>query len=334
VFYAVTEAGPHVAATPSAAGSCPLCGRPVLARCGQVNAWHWAHQTGGDCDVWSEPTTDWHRAYQRVVPPERCEVRYGQHRADLVSPDGLVLELQHSSISAADIAAREAHYDRMMWLFDARKAYGEQRLTLRRGNNDSYVTFRWKQARRSVLSCSRPVMLDLGTGLVLLTRKLYAGPPFAGWGQLLDLVAVWQWLRTGAAPKALTWQQYDQRILAETIDRVSTFIGADPTATDADIARLVKACMFAGTRFPPKISAALLALASQGKCPSELAAHACAPARWTSHAGIRILTVDCPCGAEHQYQPAAGQQRWPDSFSTTCGTQTYTVQIPTAAELA
>lgn len=78
----------------------------MLAKCGQVNAWHWAHQAGQDCDPWNEPLTDWHRAYQRLVPPERCEVVIGQHRADLTAPKGNVVELQHSTISADHIAAR------------------------------------------------------------------------------------------------------------------------------------------------------------------------------------------------------------------------------------
>ena len=41
------------------------------------------------------------------------------HRADIRRPyDGLILELQHSSIAPADIEQREAFYGNMWWLFD------------------------------------------------------------------------------------------------------------------------------------------------------------------------------------------------------------------------
>lgn len=98
MFYADTEAGRNSEPTPGATGTCALCSGPVLAKCGQVNTWHWAHRADKDCDPWTEPLTDWHRAYQRVVPAERCEVVFGKHRADVVAATGQVLELQHSTI--------------------------------------------------------------------------------------------------------------------------------------------------------------------------------------------------------------------------------------------
>ncbi|PZO47927.1 MAG: hypothetical protein DCF15_18445, partial [Phormidesmis priestleyi] len=42
-----------------------------------------------------------------------------EHRADVRLDSGLVLELQHSSISAETIAEREQFYGFMVWLFDA-----------------------------------------------------------------------------------------------------------------------------------------------------------------------------------------------------------------------
>jgi hypothetical protein len=42
-------------------------------------------------------------------------------RADIVTASGVVVELQHSPISAETIAEREAFYGRMVWVFDARE---------------------------------------------------------------------------------------------------------------------------------------------------------------------------------------------------------------------
>ncbi len=154
----------------------------MRAQCGQVNAWHWAHVSGADCHAWAEPETQWHRAYKRTVPPGQREVRIGSHRADLVSRDGFVVELQHSSLPVEDIQARELHYRKMVWLFDARDAYCHDRLLVRVKPGTDYVTFRWKQPRRSIVFCRKRVLLDLGRGLVISVRKIYPGPPSAAGG--------------------------------------------------------------------------------------------------------------------------------------------------------
>ncbi len=52
--------GSNVQPSPSAKGTCPTCGEPVLAKCGWIKTWHWAHVAGGDCDPWSEPIGPWH----------------------------------------------------------------------------------------------------------------------------------------------------------------------------------------------------------------------------------------------------------------------------------
>lgn len=119
----------------------------------------------------------------------------------MVNRHGAVLELQHSSLSVDDIEAREAHYGpKMRWLFDARAAHWKGRISLRHKHSESgsrYVTFRWKQARRSIAACARPVFLDLGQGRVLQVRKIYPGPPFRGWGHLYRTADLWNWLLTG-----------------------------------------------------------------------------------------------------------------------------------------
>lgn len=98
-----------------------MCNSEVLAKCGRRVAAHWAH-IAADCDPWSEPETPWHREWKSLAPPERREVVIGHHRADAVASDGRIVEIQHSPIATADIDAREAHYRRMLWIFDARRA--------------------------------------------------------------------------------------------------------------------------------------------------------------------------------------------------------------------
>jgi hypothetical protein len=90
---------------------------------------------------------------RKLWPRGPLRGRPGQHRADVVSESGHAIELQHSPISTEDIAKRERHYGpRMYWLFDVRQAYETGRFNIRRHKEDEYITFRWKHARRSVLS--------------------------------------------------------------------------------------------------------------------------------------------------------------------------------------
>lgn len=139
MLYAETTGTSHAVPSPGALARCRLCGSAVIAKCGKINVWHLAHVVGSDCDTWSEPLTGWHPAYQRLFPPERCEVRIGDHRADVLSASSCVIELQHSGISVDNISARETHYGkRMLWIFDAREAYRSDRIRFRRGSEVSF----------------------------------------------------------------------------------------------------------------------------------------------------------------------------------------------------
>lgn len=91
-------------AEPAMRGQCPACGGPVIAKCGRVNVWHWAHQAGQDCDPWSELITKWHADWQNRFPAYMREIAVGCHRADVHLPDDRVIEFQHSSLSADEIA--------------------------------------------------------------------------------------------------------------------------------------------------------------------------------------------------------------------------------------
>lgn len=210
MMYATTALEARAEATPKARGKCPACQAEVLAKCGKIVSWHWAH-VGADCDAWSEPMTQWHLDWQAEVPPERREVVIGNHRADLVTAGGHVVELQHSSISVDDIQAREAHYDRMAWIFDARSAFEEsyeqfsglfsgyyRRLTMRDKGN--YVTFQWKHPRKTLSACSKPIYLDLDGQHILGVAKLYTDQPrFGGWGFLTTRKQlVTSWINGGA----------------------------------------------------------------------------------------------------------------------------------------
>jgi hypothetical protein len=84
--------------------------------------WHWAH-VASDCDPWAEPESQWHldwKRYFEIAKGARVEVSMGPHRADVVLPSGLVIELQSSYLSAEKIWDREAFYGaELQWIYRA-----------------------------------------------------------------------------------------------------------------------------------------------------------------------------------------------------------------------
>lgn len=157
----------------------------MIAKCGDILTWHWAHMSIEDCDPWAEPNNEWHRGWQMLVPPDRREVRIGKHRADMLTRSGRVIELQDSYLPPTEIRVREHHYGNMLWIFNAIEPYANDRLLIR--PRDGYVSFRWKQPRKSLAWCQRPVLLDIGYGQLLHVKKIHTEAPCGGWGRIITL---------------------------------------------------------------------------------------------------------------------------------------------------
>jgi hypothetical protein len=196
--YAITGDRERILAEPGLVASCPVCREPVRPKCGQIVRWHWAHVGREDCDDWAEPDSAWHRTWQEAVPVEQREIVIGNHRADVRAFDGTIVELQHSSISAEEINERERFYRRMVWIFDATEAVADARLLIRRRSGRDYVTFRWKHPRKTLGACRRPVLLDLGSDLLLRVRKIHLVAPCGGWGMLTTRPDICSWMNTGS----------------------------------------------------------------------------------------------------------------------------------------
>ncbi len=194
--------------TPGASGSCPFCGSGVIAKCGRVNAWHWAHECREDCDPWHDGETEWHRRWKRRFPKESTEktLVWGdvRHIADLWLPNSIVVEFQHSPLTVEEIREREAFYGRMVWIFDVSDC--RERFHFRR--RDGYVTFRWKHPRKHIAFCRRVVYLDFGLRRLFRLMKVSEETPCGGWGRGVDVNS---WVRD-AAHGWLTFPEYGNPI--------------------------------------------------------------------------------------------------------------------------
>ena len=124
MLIALDSFGKKIFPFPGGKGFCPQCKSSVVAICGEINIWHWRHENIADCDNWSEGETEWHIKWKNEFPKDWQEItienEYGIiHRADIKTPNRIVLELQNSPISTIDIENREYFYGKMFWLINA-----------------------------------------------------------------------------------------------------------------------------------------------------------------------------------------------------------------------
>src|SRR6266852_5857817 len=115
--------GQRQEAQPNLLGKCPTCDHPMVAKCGEVKIWHWAHQGRHFCDPWWENETEWHRGWKGQFPVDWQEiVHYAEdrerHIADVKTDRGWILEFQHSYITPEERRSREAFYPKLVWVVD------------------------------------------------------------------------------------------------------------------------------------------------------------------------------------------------------------------------
>ena len=115
--------GQRQEAKPGLSGECPRCRNPVIAKCGEVKVWHWAHKQERACDSWKENETEWHRTWKNEFPPEWQEVLHyaddgEKHFADVKTGDDWVIEFQHSPIKPEERRSRDAFYKKLIWVVD------------------------------------------------------------------------------------------------------------------------------------------------------------------------------------------------------------------------
>lgn len=198
--------GKKVRASPQAKGKCPCCKGDVIAKCGQLVSWHWAHASK-DCDSWGEPESDWHIGWKSLFPEECQEVTRGSHRADVSTRRG-VIEFQKSYLSYEDIQTREQHYGNMVWVVEAsdfdlepflrwHETTAESRWVDKLENEgmvdhsgllderDSYINtlsaslqerephFVWRWAAVRWIDAEKPVLLDTGGEALFRLVKTY-----------------------------------------------------------------------------------------------------------------------------------------------------------------
>jgi competence CoiA-like predicted nuclease len=187
--------GEKIEATPKTRAICPLCELTVFSKCGELNVWHWSHLKGESCDAWYEPETEWHLNWKLVFGKEQSEIvikRNGKkHIADVLTKNGVVIELQNSPIQSQIVRKREEFYgEKMLWVingydfeynFELREISKEiveeyywnsyVREEIPPPNQKKEYNFHWKWARKSWHENKRPLFIDFGNEFLYWVKQ-------------------------------------------------------------------------------------------------------------------------------------------------------------------
>lgn len=172
----------RIKATPKDRAICPYCNQEVIAKCGSIKIWHWAHKSNINCDSWYEHESKWHINWKNEFPKEQQEVIIGKHIADIKTKD-FVIELQNSSLSPEKIIEREKYYKKMIWLINGDSLASG--LELRRDINNQLFTFRWKPPPKSWWFATKPIYIDMNFDWIFLIKKIYHNIPCGGYGKFI-----------------------------------------------------------------------------------------------------------------------------------------------------
>lgn len=93
----------------------------MVARCGEVRVWHWAHKGSRLCDPWWENETEWHRSWKDQFPADWQEIVHDaedseRHIADVKTQNGWVIEFQHSFLDPEERRSRDRFYCKLIWV--------------------------------------------------------------------------------------------------------------------------------------------------------------------------------------------------------------------------
>lgn len=110
----------------------------------------------------------WHREWKSRFPASWAEIPHkasdGEiHRADIKTPQGLVVEVQHSAMSDAERNSREQFYKNMIWIIDGRGFSHNFDIyhKLPRPDSELAADIVWIKATRSMQGAARGIFFRL-----------------------------------------------------------------------------------------------------------------------------------------------------------------------------
>lgn len=165
MLYAIYN-GEKFSPNPGLKAKCPECGDDVLAKCGVINQWHWAHVVNSTCKN-NKPETQWHYEWKGNFPKECVEEKVEGHRADVYirRKYSFAIEFQSSSIPREDILSRNQTFKNVYWVIHAK------------GKDISFdqkgflYTAKWKHRKRSFDETNSKIFLDFDDGYLFFIKS-------------------------------------------------------------------------------------------------------------------------------------------------------------------
>lgn len=158
---ALVDGVPKLATETGLRGTCIgiECGAPMISKVGTVVRGHWAHVANTSCDLDDTGEKGWHLTWRTLfyLRGAQTEIVMGRHRADIVLPDGRVIEFQTTFLPPADVASRETTFGEMAWIYLVTSEISEGHIAAEQMGLDGSFKFTWSTTRRSMLSHRRPV---------------------------------------------------------------------------------------------------------------------------------------------------------------------------------
>lgn len=172
MLLALDNKGQPVRATPNERAICPECQQPVIAKCGEIIIWHWAHiALNPNCANQGE--TEWHLKWKLWALDRGCQIEQkvmAGFRADVVTSNGTVIELQTQPLAPEIARAREAAYGRQLcWLIEINTERAE-RINWSGTLDSGAEGFWYTRGPKSLARLRAPVYLDIAGRGIWLTR--------------------------------------------------------------------------------------------------------------------------------------------------------------------
>jgi len=197
MLYAYNITHDLIPATPHTNGICPSCNQPLIAKCGQINIWHWSHKSKEPlCNY--RPETEWHLKWKQDALKfgNEVEVHIGNHISDILNKNSKrLIELQNSAIDPIEIIDRcevFKQYRYMVdWIFNLSTKYENEQLLF--AQHEGYHTFKQKWQKKLLWFLFNDdlypkygrVWIDIGEAFHLfLIKKLYSSG--GGWGKFAN----------------------------------------------------------------------------------------------------------------------------------------------------
>ena len=131
---------------------CPGCGAPLILKQGEINDWHFAHESGSECDAFTEnKMSEWHIRHQSEFPENCREVRLEKdgivHIADVMFGN-LIIEFQHSPMKNEVFEERCDFYTQfgnLLWVFDRTDQFMDENIVwIQKKVDKDYGYYKWK----------------------------------------------------------------------------------------------------------------------------------------------------------------------------------------------